>query len=505
MAGDGLGAATRHGAPDRGGQAPQAGTRGGRFGRMFPYLPVRDPGVAAIDALVAAMQRAGNGKDNRRIPAGYTYLGQFIDHDITFDTTSRFERDNDPVDALVSARTPRFDLDSLYGSGPADQPFLYDWSNDHPGVRLLLTRSPHVSDRARMDLQRNEQERALIGDPRNDENLIVSQLHLLFLRFHNAVVEHLLDGPDTYTAAALFDEARRLVRWHYQWIIVHEFLDKIVGKTMAASVTQHDSTAAPGVTRRPYPWRDEPYIPVEFSGAAFRFAHSMIRPSYTLNACAHVVRILPDSDDPDVRHLGGHRILPPSLEIEWPRFFFKIRDEPETNQALKIDERLAAPLYELPVALTRGVPQAPAAQQPNQAKTTQLARLNLHRGRALGLPAGGDVARALGEPPLTETELFGELTGLDPELQRALAKATPLWFYIVAESRLRSSTGDWLGPVGGAIVAEVLVGLLEGDQESYVRQDPLWKPELPGTEGEPPGTEDDFTMLDLVRFVELHE
>ena len=98
----------------------------GRFGRMFPSLPAATLGVRAIDDLVDAMVVAPDIGDNPRIPAGFTYLGQFIDHDITFDPTSQLQKVNDP-DALVNFRTPRLDLDSLYGAGPADQPYLYEW------------------------------------------------------------------------------------------------------------------------------------------------------------------------------------------------------------------------------------------------------------------------------------------------------------------------------------------------------------------------------------------
>ena len=204
----------------RGSEAPDvpAADRG-RFGRMFPQLPAGELGTAAIEALVKSMRHSS--ADNPDIPAGYTYLGQFIDHDITFDPTSQLQKLNDPL-ALVNFRTPRLDLDSIYGSGPADQPFLYEWTDPRDrGVKLL-----DVFD----DLPRNAQGRALIGDPRNDENLILAQLHLLFIRFHNRVVEHVRER-DRLAGAELLGKAQQLVRWHYQWIVVHDFLRRIVGET----------------------------------------------------------------------------------------------------------------------------------------------------------------------------------------------------------------------------------------------------------------------------------
>jgi hypothetical protein len=160
--------------------------------------------------------------DNADIPSGFTYFGQFVDHDLTFDPNSKLQRDNDP-DALRNFRTPRFDLDSVYADGPADNPFLYADDGSH----LLIGKVNGGED----DLPRNAQGRALIGDPRNDENLIVSQIHLAFLKFHNKVLDQVHD----------FDEARRVVRWHYQWIVIHDFLEGIVCKDVVDDILQPDA------------------------------------------------------------------------------------------------------------------------------------------------------------------------------------------------------------------------------------------------------------------------
>ena len=112
----------------------------GRFGRMFRTLAPLDPGADAINALVAHMKEAGEAPsgDNHKIPSGYTYFGQFVDHDITFDPMSQLQKVNDP-DALIDFRTPRFDLDSLYGSGPSDSPFLYESNSPtNRGLKLLV-------------------------------------------------------------------------------------------------------------------------------------------------------------------------------------------------------------------------------------------------------------------------------------------------------------------------------------------------------------------------------
>jgi hypothetical protein len=264
----------------------------GRFGTMFARVPRRELSDDALAALLQVMRETGSLGDNPSIPAGYTHLGQFIDHDITFDPTSLLDKIEDPH-ALGSFRTPRFDLDSLYGSGPEDQPFLYE-SRGGPddGVRLLVGAEP--------DLPRNQDGRALIGDPRNDESIIVAQLHLLFLRFHNKVVDHLRTHDDLEDTE-LFREARRTVCWHYQWIVAHDFLPRVVGEDMVDAAMQE---------RTCYTCESDPFIPVEFSGAAYRFGHSMVRDTYDLKRATKGVAIFADEDDPaSNRHLGGFRGL----------------------------------------------------------------------------------------------------------------------------------------------------------------------------------------------------
>jgi hypothetical protein len=432
----------------------------------------------AIKALFKTLDDRKGLSPNRRLPAGFTYLGQFVDHDITFDPLSKLDQDNDPC-ALVNFRTPRFDLDSLYGSGPKDQPFLYDWDCARgAGAKLLVGRNP-VDTAACEDLPRNQQGRALIGDSRNDENLIVAQLHLLFIHFHNAVVEHVLDGGST--GDELFDEAQRIVRWHYQWIVTHEFLHHVVGQQMAQSVlVPGEDGDAPVVRLEHYKWEGRPFIPVEFSGAAYRFGHSMVRDAYAINVRqGGQVKLFPTAQAPGP-HLGGLRRLPADLVIEWQRFFALTDDDNdhETPQpSSKIDPRIVGPLFELPDG--RALP-----------------LLNLQRSVALELPSGQDVAKAMHKKPLEDDQLLDSGDVPDGALRRKLLDATPLWFYILCEAAAKRPLpeGFHLGPVGGRIVAEVLVGLLEADPSSYLHKRQAWKPDelLEGR--------NDFTMADLVVF-----
>jgi hypothetical protein len=423
----------------------------------------------AIDHLVAVMGERGKASAPGVIPAGFTYLAQFIDHDITFDPTTALERRVDP-DALVNFRTPRFDLDSLYGSGPQVHSFLYDWQTEPKGTRLLVGRNTDP-DCAPEDLPRNWQGRALVGDRRNDENLIISQLHLLFIRFHNAVVGHLCRNglPETPDATEeLLADAQRIVRWHYQWIVFHDFLPRILEEDTAKQVLP--SQAAPHGHREFFKPKAEPFIPVEFSGAAYRFGHSMVRKRYDTE---------PDPEELGKRifpKLNGLRPLPADSVISWKRFF-EIGEPKDVQPSQTIDTAIVEPLYD---------------DMPDHGDPLPLR--NLRRGWRLELPSGQAVAKAMGEPKLDEADL--KLGHCDEEVRRELLSATPLWYYILCEAAKPPRSGKRLGPVGGRIVAEVLLGILDGDKFSYLNSEKPWAPRHLGTDG-------DFTMVDLVHIAEL--
>jgi hypothetical protein len=452
----------------------------GRFGRMF-RLPPCEAGPDELKVLVEQMRRRkGDSKMNAHVPAGFTYLGQFIDHDITFDPMSKLDERNDPR-TLVNFRTPRLDLDSLYGAGPDDQPFLYDWPKAEPGgAKLLVGTGAPIKNPAAADLPRNQQGRALIGDARNDEHVIIAQLHLLFIHFHNAVVDHLRKNKQK--EEGLVEEAQRIVRWHYQWIVVHDFLPRVVGKAMADNVIVPAVAGGRSrVRRRYYRWKRRPFIPVEFSGAAFRFGHSMARANYHLRGKRPNENRAPPPR-PLFDDLQGLTWLDDDLVIDW-ELFFNLRAVlgtkiPGPRLSFGIDTAIAPSLFELP-------------------EKGALPSLNLRRGWALSLPSGQRVAGRMRVRQLTEEELFldGRVRGTTRKL---LVRSTPLWYYVLCEAAATYTDGEptkdsHLGPVGGRIVAEVLAGLLEGDPNSYLNAKTPWQPgEL--------GTGKDFTMVDLIRF-----
>ena len=461
------------GSPPRGlAHVPHSSIERGRYGRMFrtlrPFLP-HDSTLAklanSMGPFPQPMPAADAGApvpgalqpgENPDIPAGYTYLGQFVDHDITFDPTSVLARRNDP-DALVDYRTPRFDLDSLYGSGPADQPYLYD--QDDP-CKLLVGHNLGP-DEEPVDLPRNPQGRALLGDPRNDVHFIMSQLTLAFVLFHNAVVDLLRSRA--FPEEGLFAEAQRIARWHYQWVVVEDYLARVVGQDVLRRVLVVEG---PAHRRRAdlafFVWKNDPFMPVEFSAAAYRFGHSQVRSTYFLNPDVGPKHILLPFVTPDpLEHLGGFRPLPKGWTISWDLYFTVGGSSPQLSR--RIDTKMVGPFDKLPPAVDHD--------------QRSMALLDLLRGKALGLPAGEDVAAAMG----TTRKGLG------------LKGKTPLWYYILREAEVDSG-GLRLGPTGATIVAEVLVGLLAGDPASFLRVAPGWKPELPS---ETPGQ---FGIVDLLRF-----
>jgi hypothetical protein len=472
----------------------------GRFGRLFPALPpfasdtplIRDA-LAELGSIKGLMDanddlsdpitlitdpaKSEHNPNNPTLTAGMTFLGQFIDHDMTFDPTSTLARRQDP-ESIRNFRIPALDLDSLYGGGPTCAPHLYDHTVDHGQTTMLTEEIPGCSavsmgNRVRFDLPRNGQNVALAGDPRNDENLIVSQLHLALLRFHNKVLNNVKAelGPG-YTLGELFAETQRVVRWHYQWIVIHEFLTKTVGQATVEDILNNGL--------KHYTWRNDPFIPVEFSVAAYRFGHSQVRPSYRANFGTSATDprqqffglvfdpTLPDDNDPpDLR--GGKRAA--RRFIDWQTFFDFGDSRARPNKA--IDTTLSSPLFQL---------MGQAQNEP-----TSLATRNLLRNLTMKVPSGQHVAKAMGLPVLAPADL----SDLKPF---HLQHRTPLWFYILREARVTAG-GQSLGPVGGRIVAEVIIGLIHGEPNSYLRQDPDWEPTY--------GQNGSFTMVDLLNTADV--
>ena len=535
-------------APLRGlGSAAQSSVRTGKFGRLFRWLPptfqtanskeedeverllkelaermvstefndrIDDEGEKTPDV---DLHTPEDEDENRAIPAGYTYLGQFIDHDITFDPASSLQQQNDP-DALEDFRTPRLDLDSLYGRGPDDEPHLYD----RPArVKFRLGPDRGVNGQNRPDLLRSDDETALIGDKRNDENKIVRQIHALFLKFHNKVFEDIAaQFPGNSNVHGRFLETQRIVRWCYQWIVLNDYLPLICGKDVVSTILPGKNERRPNLMF--YEAKSgEAFMPVEFAVAAFRFGHSMVRPNYSLNdvakssakftskggktvSFARIPIFVAQSKLPTDAMNGFGEPLPPQWGIDWSFFFGTM---PQAKQGVKqvpqpsyrIDATLVDPLGALPEFIPSVGIGSPFAS---------LAFRNLLRGFRMGLPSGQAVARMMGVSPMSDSDLWfkkGKGDGKEewPEgksffdaNKRWLEGRAPLWFYILKEAELREK-GHRLGEVGSRIVAETLVGLAWFDRYSYLFQAPRWNPSMEGIQG----LDKNLDMLKLAKYV----
>ena len=445
--------------------APRSTFYKGPFGRIFPDLPpwrpiaidpedLDDNFDAIRDHLLDIVQNEMTGEANidSRIPAGYTYFGQFIDHDVTFDPVSSLMRENDPS-GILNHRTPRLDLDNLYGRGRSDSPYLYR-SDDRD---LFLTGNVINADGDQLqlaDLPRNSEGTALIGDPRNDENVIVSQLHLAFLLAHNTLVGRARDmnHPDPFNAA------RRTLRWLYQYIVWNDFVRRIANDQIHSCALQLERTCPDlelvdwtlgldGI----YEWKEQPFMPVEFSVAAYRFGHTMVRDRYQTNQPFRGF----DNFVPIFGGNGGGLIggRPVSAEnyIQWDWFLqMESSSGPFPQLARKIDTNISGPLLD-------SIPTSNA-----NPLFRNLAFRNLLRGFRFGLPSGTDVARRLGVTPIPIDN------GLDS-----------LWFYILneAENLPGNNQGEMLGRVGSYIVCATFAGLLRGDPHSFYNVQPTWTPD----------------------------
>lgn len=450
--------------------------------RKATKLPFDAATQNLLDQLGDFMADPGRGPGSpSTTPAGYTYFGQFVDHDVTLDVSSRLDIEHDAT-TLNNMRSPALDLDSLYGQGPAIDAFLYQFptSGSPTAVRMLLGTNQNTGPGGpgsgngfgpmgtplHSDLPRAPTTNtALLGDPRNDENLIVSQFHHTMLKFHNRVVDGLVAAG---FAGDIFLEAKRIVTHHYQWAIVHDFLKRICGVTAVNAAITSVSAAVDSAFA----------MPVEFAVAAYRFGHSMIRQQYWVNQTqigASLGQVFDFVRNPRLPVFSN-------WVVDFNAFFDTGLNAAVHNKAMQIDSVLAPGLDQLP-GFT--------------GMMAMLAARNLRRGLALGLPSGQGMAGQFGIVPLTTAQLTaglpaGEVTLLNSNGGLLLTK-TPLWYYVLREAMVLGG-GNQLGPVGGRIVAETFVRMLKRNGDSYLNATPAFVPTLAAA------TAGDFTVADLVNF-----
>ena len=435
-------------APARADGAPLAG---GRYTRLFPNLPT----LAIEPQLLRAIGRAGglsdatNGgpSEARAVAAGRPVFGQYLAHDLTADRSTLTHHDD--AELLRNARSARLDLELLYGEGSVANPYLYTRRDP---ARLLLGRGGSGDED---DLPRNAEGVALAGDPRQDSHVLISQMQVAMIRAHNRLVDRLRE--DGVPDPDLFSAARRALTWHYQYVVLHDYLPETIGQERAARL----------LAEGPRHFRPEGAvaIPLEFADAAYRFGHSQMRDRYQLQPGGPALKLMPD--------LLGFGPTAADRVVHWP-LLLDVPGQRPAQRARKIDARLPNSLIHLPLDLTGAVDESDQAS---------LAVRDLVRGTATGLPSGEAVARWAGATPLAADEVGLAALGWAGE--------TPLWYYLLREAAVRED-GERLGPVGSLIVGEVLLAVIDVDPLSHRSVDPGWRPSLPGRQ---PGR---FTLTDLL-------
>jgi len=421
----------------------------------------------------------GSNPDNPTMTAGTTFIGQFTDHDVTFDQTSLLGVPQDPLTSR-NTRTPALDLDSVFGGGPGVRPDLYVGNDDGtvgPRMKIGQVGQKGVFHEDLPRGKEGDRYPAVIADPRNDENLMLSGLHCAHILFYNRVLDELDEhnlkmfpchNGDLRHRNTAFLLARQVTQWHYQWLLVNEHLPQICGQAVVDDVLKHGN-------RCYSPPAGDGYMPIEFSAAAYRFGHSMVRPSYRANFSSgtgdssnpakapffgvvfdpKLGSALGDRDD----LLGGYPA--PRRYIGWQTFFDFGDGQVKPNK--KIDAKVSKVLFDLPL---------PTIAPHTETAPLVLAQRNLLRQLTWNLPSGQDVAKAMRVEPLGKADL-AEIAGV----YKPFGTSTPLWYYILAEGKARAN-GLTLGPVGARIVAETLIGLLRADPSSYLSAQSRFKPFL---------------------------
>lgn len=476
-----------------------------RFDYFFPeaarsspcLLPTSESTLEALRKLADEMADPGESppagdpitefdSDN---PAILTYFGQFIDHDIT----ARTDRDGNvtsigkgelilPLEPdqvirlLRNGRRPTLDLDSVFGDGPGlvsgqeaiegsmsvtQSQILYEQDNlklsifeDKSGgtARFDLIRSTDVDKAIDEDgkLVEKIMYPATIADGRNDENVIISQLQTAFIKFYNAIYNASTeDGPKRK-----YIRARQLATWAYQFVVVNDYLCKVCDPAVVEDTLVNGPRfigASAG--------RGSAFMPLEFSTAAFRFGHSMIRPFYKLNNLSgnvNIMNLLGTNGNPDNfggLEMGDPKQLVAERVIDWNNF---VGSDPQ--KARKIDSKISKGLFDLSLGDRRSDP-----------VLKHLARSNLFRGYNLSIPTGQAMCDAFGIRPMTAKQIRsgqGEETATLLE-NSYLDQRTPLFYYILREAAFQQG-GQRLGELGSRIVSETIINLLKQDPNSYL-------------------------------------
>lgn len=387
------------------------------------------PGFRENDGIVmshrAIAERMINptSRPNNRILQGYTYFGQFIAHDVLEATNpkcrSRFV-------------TPQLNLDSLYGD--------FNYGNKWRTLFHANGKFVHNQD-DQHDLVRAADGKALIPEQRNDENVIIAQLHVFWQRVHDAIVES--ESLNTNLEIAV-GSARRKTILTFQLLTLTDFAPLIFTDLVYDQYFKnHRTYLEPRVSG----------IPLTFSRAAFRFGHSLVRQNYRLNQ---------NQSSEDLKDLlqgnRSDRRIPATMAINWELFF---TDKHGENTSFLVDPVITTTMENVPNC-------EPATQEINIASQNLMAGAILGSGHdlvqsLLAQPNGLTMASDLALSPLQD--LGPPFKGLDGMTIQEL----PLWPYILLEAS-QVSRGFRLGPLGSIICAETFRWMIESSSISIYKK-----------------------------------
>lgn len=399
-----------------------------------PRTPLPDDVLSALALRLAREPQ----EEHPAIPAGYTYLLQFIAHDCVFSDTP-FWGELGAAAPAANTRLRRLNLDTILGGGPAQCPHAYV-APERLALRLGPLRDGAARDIARFGVDGAGLTDPLIADARNDDNALLSQLTVVFHLLHNTALRRAPDGTDPAIAA------HRMARGTYHAIILRDLLPRI----MHARVLAH--YAAGGALLDPSTDED---VPVEFSHGAFRFAHAMVR---------HEYRVTDDTPLPGAEALaftsarGPQRMpMPANWVVRWSRFFDELGHDAQRAMLIK-------PAYPPHLTSARFFPAI------DQTGRSGLAYRDLVSAEIAGGWGVGALLEALlkampeGDPRAAALRQSG-LAGAAPrraairawladQALNAVADAPPLPFFIMFEAL--HGGGETLGPLGSIILAETL-------------------------------------------------
>ncbi|MEL7123741.1 MAG: peroxidase family protein, partial [Bacteroidota bacterium] len=475
-----------------------------------------------------------------RIPAGYTYLGQFIVHDLNFDVHTHTDVEDYPG-VNLNMRTPPLDLDSVYGQGPIGTPIYFDQrpEKNFGRTHFLIDELGVVNSEKtikEIDLPRISHAEGIdvpiIPDIRNDEHIILSQLHAAVLSFHNNAVDKRIkkDGKeqinDNRTTShgishqrffrlfksqntsqrkestegkkentsnkatpvihnsdinyydTVFRDVRKEVKRHFQWVVVYDYLPKIVGRELVEEIIKpyQENKKDTCMNLKYYTRKQRPYIPHEFSVAAFRFGHSMVRRQYLFKEGSSPKNLFAVKKP-------FQKLKKPLLD--W-NLFFKPQKEAVSNKSLLINPAIAGNMLN---------------DIPDKSANKSITFRNILRGFQYRLPSGQSIAREMGTPIVNylvaKKEIPNELDEYKKHFISAMKEVvsesdaealfidffnnSPLWYYILLEASIygkaknKKARGTRLGPLGGRIVAEVLLGILDTDPDLFLKES-NWQP-----------------------------